>query len=69
MSKVSDLHKKWGRDPDYQAAYYHSGKALERLGHSAQAGETYRRGIEVARRSGDLHACSELEAALEELGS
>ena len=21
MSKVSDLHKKWGRDPDYQAAY------------------------------------------------
>ena len=21
MSKVSDLHKKWGRDPDYQADY------------------------------------------------
>lgn len=21
MSKVSDLHKKWGRDPNYQAAY------------------------------------------------
>ena len=21
MSKVSDLHKKWGRDPEYQAAY------------------------------------------------
>ncbi len=21
MSKVSDLHEKWGRDPEYQAAY------------------------------------------------
>ena len=66
---VDEFNKILAINPDYQAAYYHSGKALERLGHLAQAGETYRRGIEVARRSGDLHACSELEAALEELGS
>ena len=56
-------------NPDYQAAYYHAGKALEKLGRDDDAAETYRKGIEVAARSGDLHARSELEAALDELGA
>jgi tetratricopeptide (TPR) repeat protein len=54
-------------NPDYQAAYYHAGKTYEKLGRSDEARETYRKGIEVATQSGDLHARSELEAALDEL--
>ena len=29
MSKVSDLHKKWSRDPDYRAAYDETGPEFE----------------------------------------
>lgn len=55
-------------NPDYQAAYYHAGKAYEKLGRKQEALTTYRKGIEVASRSGDQHAQSELQAALDELG-
>ncbi len=63
FSKIIEIN------PDYQAAYYHAGKTLEKLGRSPQAADTYRKGIELATRSGDFHARSELEAALEELGT
>ncbi len=56
-------------NPDYQAAYYHAGKTLEKLGRAPDAADIYRKGIELAGRSGDAHARSELEAALEELGT
>ena len=56
-------------NPDYQAAYYHAGKTLEKLGRSSDAAEIYRKGIGLASRSGDFHARSELEAALEELNT
>lgn len=52
-------------DADYQAAYYHAGKVLERLGRSDEARATYRLGIEASLRTGDLHARGELEAAIE----
>jgi Tfp pilus assembly protein PilF len=54
-------------NPAYQAAYYHAAKAYEKLGRKEEALATYRKGIEVASRSGDLHAQSELQAALDEL--
>jgi len=54
-------------NPDYQAAYYHGGKTFEKLGRMEEARATYRKGIEVASRSGDLHAQNELQAALDEL--
>ena len=54
--------------PDYQAAYYHAGKVCEALGRPPQARGFYERGIEASRRTGDLHARSELETALSELG-
>jgi tetratricopeptide (TPR) repeat protein len=54
-------------NPAYQAAYYHAGKAYEKLGRVEEALATYRKGIEVASGSGDLHALSELQAALNEL--
>lgn len=55
-------------NPNYTAAYYHSGQTLEKLGRRDEARETYRQGIEVTSRVGDLHAKSELQAALDSLG-
>jgi len=54
-------------DPSYQAAYYHGGQTCRKLGREDKAREVFQKGIEVASRSGDLHAKSELEAALDEL--
>ncbi|MEX2300985.1 MAG: tetratricopeptide repeat protein [Bryobacterales bacterium] len=62
FSKILEIN------PDYQAAYYHAGKAYEKMGRKQEALTTYRQGIEVASRSGDQHAQSELQAALDELG-
>ena len=54
-------------DSSYQAAYYHSGKAYQRLGRLDEARSVFQRGVEVAAANGDLHARGELEAALSEL--
>jgi len=51
--------------PDYLPAYYHFAQALKRLGRTNEASEVLHAGIELARRSGNSHALSELEAALE----
>jgi tetratricopeptide (TPR) repeat protein len=55
-------------NPGYAAAYFHAGQALEKLGRTEEAREMYRRGIEVTTGQGDLHARSELQAALDMLG-
>lgn len=55
-------------NPDYAAAYYHGGQVLEKLGREEDAKALYRKGIEVTTRSGDQHARSELQAALDILG-
>jgi tetratricopeptide (TPR) repeat protein len=52
-------------DPNYSAAYFHGGQALEKMGKIDEARDFYRRGIAVTR---DPHALSELEAALDILG-
>ena len=51
-------------DPDYQAAYYHAGKVLERLDLAEKARAIYQEGIAASHRTGDVHARSELEEAL-----
>lgn len=55
-------------NPNYAAAYFHGGQALEKLGRIDEAKGLYRRGIEVTSASGDDHARSELQAALTMLG-
>jgi len=52
-------------NPNYAAGYYHAGQTLEKLGRLDDARQMYRLGIEVTGRLGDLHARSELEAALD----
>jgi tetratricopeptide (TPR) repeat protein len=54
-------------NPDYQPAYYHAGKVYEAAGRGDEARGMYERGIEASLRTGDAHARSELEAALEGL--
>ena len=56
-------------DPNYQAAYYHAGKALERLNSADKAREIYKRGIAASHRTADAHARAELEEALASLGN
>jgi Tfp pilus assembly protein PilF len=56
-----------GIDASYQAAYYHAGKAYQRLGRIDEARAVFERGVEVSISNGDLHARGELEAALSEL--
>jgi tetratricopeptide (TPR) repeat protein len=66
---IEQFSKIFEINPAYQAAYYHAGKAYEKVGRRDEALETYRKGIEVASQSGDLHAQSELQAALDELSA
>ena len=53
--------------PDYAAAYFHGGQALEKLGDVDQARAFYEKGVEVTGRTGDQHTRSELQAALDML--
>jgi tetratricopeptide (TPR) repeat protein len=55
-------------DPGYVGVYYHLGKLHEKLGNTSAAFEAYRRGMEIARQSGDQHAFNELAAAKLNLG-
>lgn len=55
-------------NPDYVPAYFHGGQTLERAARVDEARALYASGIEAARRTGDAHARSELEAALGLLG-
>jgi len=54
-------------NPDYAAAYYHGGQALEKLGRVDEARAIYQQGIETTTRTGDQHTRSELQAALDML--
>jgi tetratricopeptide (TPR) repeat protein len=56
-----------GFNPDYGAAYYHGGQALEKLGRLDEAREVYEKGIAATGRTGDQHTRSEIQAALDML--
>jgi tetratricopeptide (TPR) repeat protein len=51
----------------YSATYYHAGRLLVNLGRRAEAREVLKKGVEVTGSQGNLHAQTELQAALEEL--
>lgn len=55
------------RFPDYVPAYLMAGNLLARLGRRPEAAEVYQRGVEVAGKTGDSHARSELAGALADL--
>jgi Flp pilus assembly protein TadD len=65
---VSEYRALLEHNPDYPAAYYHGGQALEKLGRLDEARAMYEAGIGVTTRVGDAHTRSELQAALDILG-
>ncbi len=65
---IEEYESLLGFNPDYSAAYYHGGQALEKLGRIDDARRMYRRGLEATRRTGDAHTNGEIQAALDILG-
>ena len=65
---VREFHTLLETNPNYAAAYFHGGRALESLSRLDEARQLYQRGIEVTTRTGDAHTRSELQAALDILG-
>jgi tetratricopeptide (TPR) repeat protein len=51
--------------PDYCYGYFHGGRTLEKLGRLEEARAMWRRGLEAAARTGDQHAQSEIQQALD----
>jgi predicted Zn-dependent protease len=54
-------------DPDYTAGYFMSAQTLAGAGRKAEAIERLKAGIGCARRTGNGHAISEMQAMLDEL--
>lgn len=57
-----------GAHPEYVAGYFQYGQFLARTGRTEEARSALNAGIATAQRTGDVHARSEMEAALAELG-
>jgi tetratricopeptide (TPR) repeat protein len=66
-SAVAEFRALLVHNPNYAAAYFHGGQALEKLGDLEEARAFYEKGVEVTGRTGDQHARSELQAALDML--
>ena len=55
------------REPGYIGSYYHLAKLLERINETDEAVMWYEKGMEEAKKAGDMHSLSELKSAYEEL--
>jgi len=55
-------------DPNYTAGYFMAAQTLARAARAEEAKKMLQVGIASARRTGNLHAQSEMEAMLAELG-
>jgi len=76
LSKYGDAKEAWEHfdyllthQPDYSPTYYQAGMFLNSQGRRDEARKVLARGIEVTGRQGNLHAQSELQAALDQLGT
>lgn len=61
---VENFEKLLAENPNYVSGYFQYGQLLARLSRTADAKRILSEGIEAARKSGDQHAASEMEAAL-----
>jgi Flp pilus assembly protein TadD len=62
---VEEFRQLLTANPNYAAAYFHGGQTLEKLGRVEEARALYEQGIALTARTGDGHARSELQAALD----
>lgn len=66
-SAISQFEALLRDDPAYIATYYQLADAYRSTGSVEFAIETYKTGIAAARKAGDLHTASELQAAWDEM--
>lgn len=64
---VAQYRRVIAASPDYCAAYFHGARTLEQLGRLDEARTLYGEGIATATRTGDHHAASEMQSALDAL--
>jgi len=64
---VAEFRALLEHNPNYSAAYFHGGQALEKMGAIEDARALYEKGVDVTTRTGDHHTRSELQAALDML--
>lgn len=55
------------KHPDYLPTYYMLGELYQRLDAPDKARAVYEEGIQLARKTGDMHTLSELRAALDDI--
>lgn len=65
VSAMAEFRALMAHNPDYSPAYFHGGQTLERLGKLEEAREIYLQGVAVTTRTGDQHAKSEMQGALD----
>lgn len=68
QSAMAEFRTLMSVNPDYSPAYFHGGQTLERMGLLDEAREVYTKGVEVTVRTGNEHARSEMQGALDMLG-
>ena len=68
QSAMAEFRSLMSINPDYSPAYFHGGQTLERMGLLDEAREVYTKGVEVTIRTGNEHARSEMQGALDLLG-
>ena|SRR5436309_2850450 len=65
---MEEFAKLLSSNPDYTAGYFMAAQTLARADRSDEAKKMLLDGIASAKRTGNTHAQSEMEALLEELG-
>ena len=65
---IAELRGLAAEHPDYVPAWQMLGQTLMREGDAAQARDVLKKGIEVAARTGNGHAQSEMQGMLDEMG-
>jgi tetratricopeptide (TPR) repeat protein len=65
---LSEFGSLLATNPDYAAGYFMAAQMLAREGREDEARKMLRDGIAAAQRTGNLHAQSEMEELLGELG-
>ena len=65
---LTEFEKLLTRHSDYTAGYFMAAQTLAAAGRGNQAKEMLSKGIASAKKTGNAHAQSEMQAMLEELG-
>ena len=64
LEKAREYYEKLlAEHESYVGTYYHAAKLYEENGQNDMAEQTYKKGMQISRREGNMHAFSELQQA------